>query len=96
MSSSRRKILYVGDVIPGTVVRWRKVFVADVTPADQRPQAAQQFADAPRITVAAETIATADVAHNRIQLSLVNSSNYDVEKDIEQVLDQFLPQGRSR
>jgi LPS export ABC transporter permease LptG/LPS export ABC transporter permease LptF len=75
-----RKILYVGDVIPGPVVRWRNVFLADVTPPEDRPQTAREYADAPRITVAAEAIATADVARNRIQLSLINSSNYEVEK----------------
>ncbi len=87
------KILYVGDVIPGTVVQWRNVFLADVTPAAQRPQSAQDFGDSPRITVAAGAIATADVAHNRIQLSLVNSSNYDVEKDLTKYSISFFPKG---
>jgi LPS export ABC transporter permease LptG/LPS export ABC transporter permease LptF len=88
-----RKILYVGDVIPGPIVRWRNVFLADVTPSAERPQGAQKFADAPRITVSAEAIATADVEHNRIQLTLVNSSNYDVEKDITKYSISFFPKG---
>jgi Predicted permeases len=29
-------ILYVGDVIPGPVVRWRNLFLADITPPDER------------------------------------------------------------
>lgn len=88
-----RKILYVGDVIPGPVVRWRNVFLADVTPPEERQQSARDFADAPRITVAAEAIATADIARNRIQLSLVNSSNYDVEKDQAKYSISFFPRG---
>ena len=31
------RILYVGDVLAGQVVRWRNVFLADVTPPDKRP-----------------------------------------------------------
>ncbi len=86
-----KKILYVGDVIPGTIVRWRNVFVADVTPPGERPPGAQDLADAPRITVASEAIATPDPVHNRIQLSLVNTAKYDVEKDIEKYSISFAP-----
>ena len=88
-----RKILYVGDVIPGPVVRWRNVFLADVTPPEERPASARDLADAPRITVAAEARAMPDVARNRIQLSLVNSSSYDVEKDIAKYSISSSPKG---
>lgn len=88
-----RRILYVGDVIPGPVVRWRNVFLADVTPPDERPKGAAGYADAPRITVAAEAIATADVARNRIQLSMINSSNYVVEEEAGQYSISFAPSG---
>lgn len=87
-----KKILYVGDVIPGQVVRWRNMLLADVTPPEERPPATRDLADAPRITVAAEAIATPDIAQNRIQLSLVNGSNYDVEKDGKYVISSF-PKG---
>jgi LPS export ABC transporter permease LptG/LPS export ABC transporter permease LptF len=76
-----KKILYLGDVIPGQR-KWRNVFLADVTPPEERPQGAREYGEGPRITLAAEAIATPDVAHNRIQLSLRNASNYDVEKDV--------------
>ncbi len=88
-----KKILYVGDVIPGQVVHWRNMLLADVTPAEERPQATRDLADAPRITVAAEAIATPDVAHNRIQLSIINGSNYDVEKDINKYSIVSFPKG---
>jgi lipopolysaccharide export LptBFGC system permease protein LptF len=42
-----RKILYVGDVIPGPVVRWRNVFLADVTPPEDRPAAPASIPKAP-------------------------------------------------
>src|SRR5579872_2002202 len=77
------KILYVGDFIPGPVVRWRDIFIADVTPPDQRPKAADELADEPSVTVASEAIATPDVAHNRIQLSLTNPYKYEVHKDLQ-------------
>lgn len=86
-----KKILYVGDVIPGTVVRWRNVLLADVTPPEERAANDRDLADAPRVTVAAEALATPDVAHNRIQLSLINASKYDVEKDINKYSISFSP-----
>jgi LPS export ABC transporter permease LptG/LPS export ABC transporter permease LptF len=88
-----KKILYVGDVIPGQVVHWRNMLLADVTPPDERPQATRDLADAPRITVAADVIATPNVAQNRIQLSLINGSNYDVEKDINKYSIVSFPKG---
>jgi LPS export ABC transporter permease LptG/LPS export ABC transporter permease LptF len=88
-----KKVLYVQDVIPGAVVRWRNVFLADTTPPEERPKSAREVGEGPRITVAAEAIATPDVAHNRIQLSLVNWSSYDVEKDITKYNIIFAPKG---
>ncbi|HZT39531.1 MAG TPA: LptF/LptG family permease [Bryobacteraceae bacterium] len=85
------RILYVGDVIPGTVVRWRNVFIADVTPPEQRPKTAREYTDTPRITVAASAIATPDIARNRIQLSIVNGSSY--EKDAKEYSISFFPKG---
>lgn len=76
------KILYIGDVIPGPVVRWRNVFLADMTPPNERPKGARESAEGPVITLAAEALATPDVVQNRIQLSMLNPSRYDVEPDI--------------
>lgn len=87
-----KRILYVGDVIPGPVARWRNMLLADVTPAEERPRNARELADGPRITVAAEAVAIPDVTRNRIQLTLINGSNYEVEKDDKYTITSF-PKG---
>lgn len=76
-------ILYVGDVKaqPGTVVLWRKVFLADLTPPEERSVGLQEKGEGPRITVAREAIAVPDPAHNRIQLSLRDASTHEVDKN---------------
>ncbi len=89
-----KRILYVGDVIPGQIVRWRNMLLADVTPPDERPEATRDLADAPRITIASEVIATPDIAQNRIQLSLINGKNYDVEKDANKYAIVGFPKGQ--
>ena len=76
-------VLYIGDVQPGgTLAVWRHVFMADITPAEQRSSGTRAQVDGPRITVAEQAIAVPDVAHNRIQLSLRNASNHEVAKDV--------------
>lgn len=79
-----KKILYLGDVGPpqGDVVRWRNVFLADITPPEDRPKSAREQSDGPVIMLAREAIATPDAAHSRIQLSMISTTRYDVEKDI--------------
>lgn len=77
-----RKILYIGDAEPGAVVRWRHVFLADVTPPEDRPRSAREGGDGPKVTLAAEALATPDVARNRIQLSMSNQTSYQEEKDV--------------
>src|SRR5579871_639074 len=72
------RILYVGDVIPGPVSRWRNVFLADLTPADERKNEAHDRGDAPRVTVASDAIAVPDVPHNQIQLSMLNGATHEV------------------
>ncbi|MBI2681033.1 MAG: LptF/LptG family permease [Candidatus Solibacter usitatus] len=74
-------ILYVGDVRTGPVVVWRNVFLADLTPPDQRNIGLRDQAQGPRITVAREAIAVPDAAHNRIQLSLTDASVHEVTTD---------------
>ncbi|HET8549560.1 MAG TPA: LptF/LptG family permease [Bryobacteraceae bacterium] len=70
------RILYVGDVVAGQVVRWRNVFLADITPPDKRPPGSgtHEPGDGPLITVAAEAIAVPDLGRNRIQLSLIRGA----------------------
>ena len=74
-------IVYVGDVRTGALVLWRDVFLADVTPPEQRKSGMQDQAEGPLITVAREAIAMPDPAHNRIQLSLRDAGSHEMGKD---------------
>ena len=67
-------ILYISDIPSSTNTRWRRIFLADVTPSSDR-------GDSPRVTLATEAIAVPDPANNQIQLSLSSSSMYDAGKD---------------
>jgi LPS export ABC transporter permease LptF/LPS export ABC transporter permease LptG len=67
-------ILYISDIPSSANTRWHRIFLADVTPSDDR-------GDSPRVTLATDAIAVPDAAQNRIQLSLSNASVYDVGKD---------------
>lgn len=85
-------IVYVGDVRPGPVVLWRNVFLADVTPPENRKEGMREAADGPLITVASEAIAVSDPLHNRIQLSLRNASTHEMGRD-GKAHDITFPQG---
>ena len=87
------KILYIGDVVPGPIARWRKVFLADLTPAEQRTNEGHERSDAPRITVAAEALAVPDVSRNLIQLSMLNQNTYEVGKEVTQYYINSAPKG---
>jgi LPS export ABC transporter permease LptG/LPS export ABC transporter permease LptF len=78
------RIIYVSEVIPGTLTHWRNVFIADLTPLEEQKKDDHDHGDGPRITVASEAIAVPDVARNVIQMSLNNGVSYDVGKDITQ------------
>jgi LPS export ABC transporter permease LptG/LPS export ABC transporter permease LptF len=78
------RVLYVGDVIPGSLSRWRNVFIADLRPPEERSGTNQERSDDPGILVAADAIAVPDVARNRIQLSMLNSTTHEVGKDTTQ------------
>ena len=75
------RILYISDVIPGAVTRWRNVFIADTTPVEEQKKTDHDRGEGPSVTVAAHAIAVPDVAHNQIQLSLQDGATYDVGKD---------------
>ncbi|MDZ4797463.1 MAG: LptF/LptG family permease [Bryobacteraceae bacterium] len=85
------KIIYVGDVISGPVVRWRNVFLADLTPPDQRRNAGAEAGDAPSVTVAQEAIASPDLDRNRIQLTFKNGSTHVAGKDYTQYYNTSFP-----
>ena len=99
------KILYVGDVSPGPIVKWRPVFLADVTPPEQRASGMRDKAEGPLITVAREAIAVSDPKNNRIQLTLHDFSTHEMGKDrvandtsapiSTQVLDAAPPEQKS-
>jgi LPS export ABC transporter permease LptG/LPS export ABC transporter permease LptF len=67
-------ILYISDIPSGVNTRWRRIFLADVTPSAER-------GNSPRVTLASEAIVIPDAAQNRLQLSLTNPSIYEAGKD---------------
>jgi len=92
-----RTILYVGDVqqVGDNVVRWRNIFMADVTPPEERTTGLQSNAAGPMVTVAREALAVPDPARNAIQLSLRDASTHEVGKD-GVAHDAFWPRGEQR
>lgn len=75
------KVLYVGDLIPGSPVTWRRVFIADLTPPSERQSAAPRKGDWPVVTLAAEAVVLPDPARNRLQLSLKDGATYEAAPD---------------
>jgi len=76
------KILYVGDVRnAGGPSLWKPVFIADVTPPEQRTSGMKDKANGPVVTVAREAIAVSDAAHNRIQLNMKDVASHEMGKD---------------
>ncbi len=74
-------ILYVGDVRPGSPAVWNTVFIADVTPPEERKKGIGAKADGPMITVARSAIAVSDHENNRIQLDMRDYSTHEMGKD---------------
>ena len=89
-----KTILYVGDVrqVAGSVVVWRNVFMADLTPPEERSTGIGEKASGPLVTVAREAIAVPDPEHNRIQLSLRDASTHEMGKDAV-AHDAYWPRG---
>src|SRR5260221_5959614 len=91
------KILYVQNVKTGPVVQWQNLFIADLTPPEQRQSGMREKADGPMITVSREAIAVPDPKNNRIQLALKDGVTPEVAKDGKgydteyQSADQVLP-----
>ena len=78
-------VLYVRDIVQGSTTLWKQIFLADVKPSAER-------GDIPAVTLASEAIAQPDLARNRIQLTLKNSSTYEANKDVEKYQIQSTPQ----
>jgi LPS export ABC transporter permease LptG/LPS export ABC transporter permease LptF len=75
------KIVYVEDVRTGPVVEWRNLFIADITPPEDRKADQRDRSDLPMITVARQAIAVPDARNSRIQLSLSQAITHEVDKD---------------
>lgn len=86
------RVFYVGDVLPGPVVRWRNVFMADLRPAEERSGTGDR-GDQPRITIARDAIATPDLMNNRIQLSMVDGSSHEAGKNPSDYYNTEFPTG---
>ncbi|HWR51280.1 MAG TPA: LptF/LptG family permease, partial [Bryobacteraceae bacterium] len=84
-------ILYVSDVIPGPVERWRSIFIADDRPAG--PGAPHREGEGPRILLAREGIAIPDLKNNRVQLHLVDVNTHEVGKEPREYLSSAYPVG---
>ena len=87
------RVLYISDVTPGAVSRWRNVFIADTTPVEEQKKTDHDRGEGPTVTVAARAIAVPDVAHNQIQLSLQDGATYDVGKDLADYYTTSAPTG---
>jgi LPS export ABC transporter permease LptG/LPS export ABC transporter permease LptF len=83
------KVVYISEVIPGAVNRWRNVFIADTTPTEERKKTDHDRGDGPSVTVAATAVAVPDVPHDQIQLSLQQEAFYDVGKDPADYYTQY-------
>src|SRR5262249_19787164 len=74
-------ILRVADVTTGQTARWKRIFLAEITPPDKLPAGVVDRGDSPRVTIAPEAIAAPDVALNRLQLTFPKGSTYEAGKD---------------
>lgn len=87
------RVLFVNDVISGQVIRWKKIFIADISDPETRSTGAEDAGSGPRITTAAEALAVPDPLRNRIQLSLVQGSTHTAGKDPSQYYNTSFPTG---
>ena len=87
-------VLYVYDITPitGLVSQWKRIFIADVTPPEQRPNAAVS-GDGPVVTLAQSAVARPEPAFNRIQLALKQTSSYEPAKDPTEYKASQFPDG---
>lgn len=86
------RIIYIDDVVPGPVVRWKRVFIADLRPAAERDGAGER-GEGPRITLAREAVAASDSRFNRIQLSLRDGRSFEVGKEYTDYISTEFPIG---
>ncbi len=86
-------VLYVTDVTTGATGRWKRIFMADVTPPGNRAPSAMERGDSPRITMASEALVAPDMSQHRLQLALKNGSTYEAGKDAADYHITMFPTG---
>src|SRR5579885_247685 len=74
-------ILYVSDITAGQASRLKRVFMADITPPDQRKPGTADRGDTPRVTLASDAVAVPDLRENRNTLALRNGTSYETDKE---------------
>lgn len=76
------KVLYIGDVLSDTKpIRWRDVFIADVTPQNELQEEGHHRGDSPRVIVAREATVYPDPEGNRIILNMKDEGTTERDKD---------------
>jgi LPS export ABC transporter permease LptG/LPS export ABC transporter permease LptF len=76
-----KKVLYVDDVRTGSPTVWEHVFMADLTPPEERNSSTGKPLEGPKVTIAQQAIPTPDIKHNRIQLTMRNVNAHETAKD---------------
>jgi LPS export ABC transporter permease LptG/LPS export ABC transporter permease LptF len=79
--SFQKRVLYVGDVRTGSPTVWEYVFMADLTPPEERTSSSGKALEGPKVTIAQQAIPTPDIKHNRIQLTMRNVNAHETAKD---------------
>ena len=79
-------VLYVREILPGPIVRWQGVFMADMRPGHERGSFSGLNAtvDGPAITLAEQAIAVPRPAQDRVQLNLPTAIRYEQSYDPRQ------------
>ena len=86
IESFPNRVLYVQDVIPGPVVRWKGVFLADERAPEDRGSfgGVNAAVNGPRITVAEEAIVVPRPEQDRLQMHLPHGLTFEQSYDATQ------------
>jgi LPS export ABC transporter permease LptG/LPS export ABC transporter permease LptF len=76
-----KKVLYVDDVRTGSPTVWNHMFMADLTPPEERNSSSGKPLEGPKVTIVQQAIPTPDIKHNRLQLTMRNVSAHETAKD---------------
>ena len=86
IESFPNRVLYVQDVIPGPIVRWKGIFIADERAPEDRGSfgGVNAAVNGPRITVAEEAIVVPRPEQDRLQLHLPHGLTFEQSYDAAQ------------